>query len=110
LYPRTSWGPTREPVLVPDFVAPGVNVSGFTPYGLNVMSGTSMAAAITAGACALFLQWGIVRQHDISMSTNQIRAYLIRGCDKSDEISYPNPQWGYGTLNVLQSFSLMREI
>ncbi len=110
LYPRTSWGPTREPVLVPDFVAPGVNVSGFTPYGLNVMSGTSMAAAITSGAGALFLQWGIVKRHDISMSTNQIRAYMIRGCDKSDEISYPNPQWGYGTLNVLQSFSLMREV
>lgn len=110
LYPKSSWGPTREPVLVPDFVAPGVNVSGYTSLGLNVMSGTSMAAAITAGACALFLQWGIVKRHDVSISTNQIRAYLIRGCDKSDEISYPNPQWGYGTLNVLQSFSFMREV
>lgn len=109
LYPKSSWGPSREPILVPDFVAPGVNVSGYTPHGLTTMTGTSMAAAITAGASALFLQWGIVKEHDISISTNQIRAYLIRGCDKSDEISYPNPQWGYGTLNVLQSFNLMRE-
>lgn len=110
LYPRTSWGPSREPILVPDFVAPGVNVSGYTSTGLNTMSGTSTATAITAGACALFLQWGIVKGNDVSLSTNQIRAYLIRGCDKSEEISYPNPQWGYGTLNVLQSFNLMREV
>lgn len=110
LYFNTSWGPTRAPVLKPDFVAPGVNVGGIYPTGPGTMSGTSVSAAITAGASALLLQWGIVNKNDISMSTYQIRAYLIRGCSRSEDIVYPNQQWGYGSINLMESFSLMREV
>ena len=110
LYLNTSWGPTRTPILTPDLVAPGVNVGGFYPAGYGVMSGTSVSNAITAGACALLLQWGIVRKNEISMSTYHIKAYLIRGCNRSETLVYPNFQWGYGSLNLLESFSLMREV
>ncbi len=110
LYTRTSWGPTRLPMMSPDLVAPGVNVSGLFPTGYGTMDGTSVAAAITAGAGALMLQWGIVNGNDIALSTYQIRAYLIRGCNRSDTLTYPNSQWGYGRLNLLQSFNLMREL
>jgi subtilisin family serine protease len=96
--------------LKPDFTAPGVDVGGVYPTGYGKMSGTSVAAAITAGAGALLLQWGIVNQNDISMSTYHIRAYLIRGCSRSETIVYPNQQWGYGSLNLLQTFSRMREV
>ena len=74
------------------------------------MSGTSIASAITAGACALMMQWGIVEKNDVALSTFQIRAYLIRGCGRSSTMSYPNTQWGYGTLDLIQTFSLMREL
>ena len=74
------------------------------------MSGTSVAAAITAGACALMMQWGIIENNDAALSTYQIRAYLIRGCNRSSTMSYPNTQWGYGSLNLIQSFNLMREL
>ena len=110
LYLNSSWGPTRNEMISPDFVAPGVNVGGFYPYGYGVMSGTSAAAAITAGACALFLEWGIVDENDIALSTFQIRAYLIRGCTRSDTLAYPNYQWGYGRLNVINSFNSMRNL
>jgi hypothetical protein len=73
------------------------------------MSGTSAAAAITAGACALMLQWGIVQGNDTSLSTYQIRAYLIRGCRRSPMMPYPNTQWGYGALDLVQTFNFMRE-
>jgi hypothetical protein len=73
------------------------------------MSGTSAAAAITAGACALMLQWGIVQGNDTSLSTYQIRAYLIRGCKRNPLMLYPNTQWGYGALDLIQTFNLMRE-
>lgn len=74
------------------------------------MSGTSIASAITAGACALMMEWGIVKGNDAALSTYQIRAYLIRGCTQSPTMSYPNTQWGYGTLDLIQTFNLMREI
>ena len=110
LYVGTSWGPTRLPMMSPDLVAPGVNVAGLYPSGYGTMNGTSAAAAITTGACALLLQWGIVEGNDVAISTYQIRAYLIRGCSRSDTVAYPNTQWGYGRLNLLQSFNLMREV
>lgn len=109
LYSKSSWGPTRLPMLSPDFVAPGVNVGGEYPIGYGTMSGTSVSSAITTGACALLLQWGIVENNDPSMSTYQARAYLIRGCDREENIEYPNTQWGFGTLNLLRTFELMRE-
>ena len=74
------------------------------------MSGTSVASAITAGACALMMQWGIIEKNDVALSTYQIRAYLIRGCNRSPTMTYPNTQWGYGTLNLFQTFNLMREL
>lgn len=109
LYSNSSWGPTRIDLMAPDLVAPGVNVGGIFPTGYGTMSGTSAAAAITAGACALMLQWGIVQGNDVGMSTYQIRAYLIRGCSRSPTMLYPNTQWGYGALNLVQTFNLMRE-
>lgn len=109
LYINSSWGPTRIELMAPDLVAPGVKVAGRYPTGPGAMSGTSVAAAITAGACALMMQWGIVQGNDVSFSTYQIRAYLIRGCDRLPNISYPNTQWGYGSLNLFRAFDLMRE-
>ncbi len=110
LFSGSSWGPTRSMALVPTLVAPGVDISGFYPTGFGTMSGTSVATAITAGASALLMQWGIVQGNDISLSTYQIRAYLIRGCSRVESISYPNTQWGYGRLNLLQTFNRLREV
>ncbi len=110
LSPTSSWGPTRVEKQAPDLVAPGVDVGGVYPMGRGSMSGTSPAAAITAGAAALLMQWGVVDGNEPSMSTYQVRALLIRGCDRSADIVYPNEKWGYGSLNLLQAFNLMREV
>lgn len=110
LYSRTSWGPTRIEMLAPDLVAPGVNIGGYYPSGLGRMDGTSISTAIVAGACVLMMQWGVVEGNDQAFSTYQIRAYLIRGCMRSEGIQYPNPQWGYGVLDLMQTFQLMREL
>lgn len=110
LYPPTSWGPNRLYMMSPDFVAPGEYVGGMFPNGFGVMSGTSVAAAITAGACALIMQWGIVDKHDVSLSTNQIRATLIRGAEQFPNEDYPNYRWGYGRLNLFLSYEMTKEI
>ncbi len=110
LFINSSWGPTRLPMTSPDLVAPGVNVLGIYPYGEGVMSGTSVSAAITTGACALMLQWGIVEGNAPTLDTFQIKGYLIRGCRRDSASSYPNLQMGYGRLDLYNSFNLMREI
>lgn len=110
LYQNSSWGPSRLPAILPDLAAPGVNVTGVYPTGSGTMSGTSVATAITAGAAALMLQWGVVENNEPLISTYQIRAYMIRGCSRDASIAYPNTQWGYGRLNLIASFNLMRTI
>jgi subtilisin family serine protease len=110
LYVRSSWGPTRATSVSPDLVAPGVNVGGFYPDGYGTMSGTSVSAAITTGASALLMQWGIVEQNDPALSTYQIKAYLIRGCTRTETMAYPNNQWGYGRLNLFRTFTFMRDV
>ena len=110
IYPRSSRGPSRLSQMLPDLVAPGVSVSGYYPYGYGTMTGTSAATAVLSGACALLLQWGIVEENDPAMSTYQIRAYLIRGCLRSPAMMYPNVQWGYGAVQLMQTFHLMREL
>lgn len=109
LYINSSWGPTRQPASSPDLVAPGVRVLGYYPTGQGVMSGTSVSAAITTGACALMLQWGIIGGNAPTMDTFQIKGYLIRGCKREQGMTYPNFQWGYGKLDLYNSFNLLRE-
>jgi hypothetical protein len=109
LNPDSSWGPSRLPAITPDLTAPGTEVLGIFPNGsTGVMSGTSVAAAITAGACAQMLQWGIVENNEPAMNGYLIRALLIRGCDKDEGITYPNEQWGYGKLNLYNTFVQLR--
>ncbi len=109
LYINSSWGPTRLPENSPDFVAPAVNIMGVTPTGFGAMSGTSVATAITTGACALMLEWGIIEKNAPTLDTFQIKGYLIRGCTREASRTYPNYQWGYGKLNLYNTFNLIRE-
>ncbi|MCL2580631.1 MAG: S8 family peptidase [Oscillospiraceae bacterium] len=108
LSPTSSWGPSRLPTILPNLVAPGVDVGGVFPGGYGRMSGTSVSAAITAGASALLLQWAIVEGNDPSMDTNRLRSDLILGCDRDPNIEYPNNQWGYGRLNLYNTFRMLR--
>ena len=108
LYDNTSWGPSRLPIILPDLVAPCVNVGGLYPTGHGAMTGTSVAAAITAGASALMLQWGVVEKNDAVLDSYRIRADLIAGCARDEGIVYPNSQWGYGKLNLLGTFRTLR--
>lgn len=109
LYAQSSRGPTRLPRMSPDFVAPGVDVRGIYPNGYGTMSGTSVAAAVTIGACALLLQWGIVERNEIEMNCSRVRALLIAGCERDRDKEYPNVNWGYGKLNLLNTFNFLRQ-
>ena len=104
----SSWGPTRLPKVAPDFAAPGVRVGGIYPEGYGTMTGTSVAAAVTAGAAALMLEWGIIKNNLPSMNGEIIRTLFIGGAARGKNIDYPNNQWGYGKLDLYGTFNYLK--
>lgn len=109
IYVNSSRGYTADGRVKPDFAAPGVEVLGPAPGGRFVRrTGSSVAAAITVGASALFLEWAVVRGNSPLISTASVQNELIRGANRVSGREYPNREWGYGTLNLYQSFEQMR--
>ena len=105
IYMDSGGGFTVNSVMKPDFCAPAVHVQGVGTRGNYVTaSGTSVAAAITAGACAQLMEWGIFQQNPLSLNSVEIGNILIRGCDRNRDTVYPNTSWGFGRLNVYQAF------
>ena len=109
LYLNASRGNTRTGVLKPDIAAPGVDVLGPTlQHDFAGFTGTSVAAAHTAGIAALILEWGIVRNNLPGISTTEVKKLLIRGARRDNNIVYPNRDWGYGILDIFNVFDSLR--
>ena len=98
IYIHSSRGFSRSGVIKPEIAAPGVGTA----------SGTSVAAAYVAGAAAILLNWGVLKQNDPYMNSSTIKTYLIRGADRNPALTYPNREFGYGTLNLYQAFLGLR--
>lgn len=95
----------------PYFAAPGVSVPGVSLRGTPLKrSGTSSSAALTAGTCALVFQWAIVQGNDPTLDTTRLSALLVRGTDRSPSRTYPNREWGFGALNLENTFSNFRPV
>lgn len=69
---------------------------------------TALSSGITAGAACQFLNWGIVEGKDKELRATDIKSYLIRGAVRDNDITYPNRQWGYGRMDVYNSFEVIR--
>ena len=98
IYIHSSRGFSRSGVIKPELAAPGV----------GTLTGTSAAAAHVAGAAAILLNWGILQGNDPYMNSSTIKTYLIRGADRTPSRTYPNREFGYGTLNLYQAFLNLR--
>lgn len=115
IYIHSSRGYTRHGLIKPELAAPGVDVQGPALSGpdnelrFTRRTGASVAAAITAGAAADILSWGIVDRNEPNLDDTTVNAILIRGADRNPALNYPNREWGYGTLNLYQSFLRTRE-
>ena len=103
IYLESSRGFTRSERVKPDFAAPGVNVRGPIRGGLYTeRSGTSAAAALTAGAAVLMMEY------NPQYTGVQIKNYLIRGAKRDGRI-YPNTEFGWGKADIYETFLNMRE-
>lgn len=106
--PERTIGVVTAGLVKPDLVAPGVGIlapdvyGGYTPF-----TGTSFATPIVSGSAALLMEWGIVRQNDIFLYGEKVKAYLRAGARPlRGETQYPNERVGYGALCVSQSLPL----
>lgn len=105
IYLNSGRGYTRNQQVKPDLCAPGVKVSGPGIRDSYVQrDGTSVAAALTAGSCALLMEWGQKLPVPRYLSTYEMKNLLIRGAIRNPDLFYPNREWGYGTLDVYQVF------
>ncbi|MEG0772445.1 S8 family peptidase [Clostridium sp.] len=105
ILPQSGRGFTRDGRIKPAVTCPAVNV---LTTGLNnnliVVSGMAVAGAFLAGAAALLLQWGIVDKNITDLSPQRPRNIMISSTLKKEEVSYPNPEWGYGVISIEKMF------
>jgi len=111
LYIDASRGYTRTDVIKPEIAAPGVNILAPSINNSFVeVTGTSAAAAHTAGVAALLFEWGIVRGNQPFLNTLDMKILMIRGARRRLDLIYPNRDWGYGILDVYNIFDSLRRI
>ena len=115
IYLGSGRGFSRNGKVKPELAAPGVDISGPgrspIPCGLEPThrTGTSAAAAITAGAVACLVSWGLKNGHPEMAAAAPVKSYLVRGAKRNPAYSYPSREWGYGELDLYQTFLRMRE-
>lgn len=108
LYQQASRGFTPGGIVKPNFAAPGVNMKVPLPNGgFGTASGSSLAAAQTAGIAALLFEWAIIRGNERFFTGISVKNYLQRGARREDSLQYPNPEWGYGKVDLYHSFELL---
>ena len=105
-YVESGRGFASDGMIRPDFAAPGVNISTIT--GRN--TGSSLAAAITAGAVAQYMQWAVVENNNNLAEGREIKSFFIRGAGRSADLTYPNREWGFGRLNIEEAFNELRNL
>lgn len=108
LYLQASRGFTPNDQVTPNIAAPGVGMTIPLPGGrFGTASGTSLAAAMTAGAAALIFEWAIIRGNAPFFPGIGVKYYLQNGAAREENLQYPNPDWGYGRMDLYHTFELI---
>ena len=63
-----------------------------------------------AGAVASLFGWGIVEDNQITMSQASVKSYLIWVQEEIQHPSTPTEEWGYGALDLYETFRRIRGI
>ncbi len=88
-----------------DVACGGVDIKTYAPQNKLVFAeGTGAAGAVAAGAAAIMMQWGIIEKNNVNMYSQTLKSYFLRGTIKRPNDVYPNPQWGYGILDLVGVF------
>ena len=112
IYIHASRGYSLSGRIKPDLAAPGVNILGASVSGrrLTRMSGTSVSAAHLAGAAAILLNWGVLNANYPYLNTPVLKSIFVRGAQRNPALTYPNREFGYGTLDLYEAFLHLRNL
>lgn len=112
IYIHASRGYSLSGRIKPDLAAPGVNILGPSVSGrrLTRMSGTSVSAAHLAGAAAILLNWGVLNANYPYLNTPVLKSIFVRGAQRNPALTYPNREFGYGTLDLYEAFLHLRNL
>lgn len=121
IFVNSGRGYSLSGIVKPDLIAPGVSVLG--PLSADtlssgarldnrnrytLMTGTSVAAAVTTGAAALITSWEQEQDDIYFVDTRFIKTLLIRGAKRDANYIYPNNIQGYGKLDVMGVFEFLK--
>ena len=109
-YVNSGRGFALDGRIKPELSAPGVDISvvSGTLRGSAVVataSGTSLAAAITAGGCAQFLQWCVQDENYPDINGTGLINFFVRGAARDASQSFPNKMFGFGLLSLSGVFN-----
>jgi len=100
LDPSASRGFNSLNMPKPDITAPGVNIMAHSLNSTIVpFSGTSIAAAHTAGIAAQYLEWGIINGYLPNINSTIIRYMITNSADRLATEIYPNADLGFGLID-----------
>ncbi len=101
LYHYASRGNAVNNYPKPDITAPGVHsISPFLNNTFLEVTGTSVSAAYLAGVMALLMEWGITEGNFPTMNNALLKKIITQSASRHPEEDYPNPNWGYGVINL----------
>lgn len=111
IFLESGRGYTFTGLIKPYFAAPGVGIPGINlRNSITRRSGTGGSTALTAGACALLFQWTSVLGNDPDIGIIRLSTLLIRGAERYPNRTYPNREWGFGSLNLNNTFENFRPV
>ena len=108
IYIAAGRGYTPDGMITPHLAAPGVNVKvPLVRGGFGTRSGTSISTAQMSGIAALLFEWAIIRDNQPFFTGSSVKYYLQRGARREENMQYPNPEWGYGKVDLYHTFELL---
>ena len=108
IYIAAGRGYTPDGMITPHLAAPGVNVKvPLVRGGFGTRSGTSISAAQMSGIAALLFEWAIIWDNQPFFTGSSVKYYLQRGARREENMQYPNPEWGYGKVDLYHTFELL---
>ena len=96
-------GFTGKSSIKPELCTPGVDIDTI----LGKRTGSGVATALLSGLCAQFMQWAVVEGNRKWVESRELKNYLIRGAVRAPGMTYPSREWGYGQVNISETFDVI---